>query len=125
MATFPSLVPATRSYSLGEFPVSIETGFGGGNVRFLHNTNSSGVVLDLTFTALTQENAKLIRDHYRGQDGTHVAFDLPVSLWQGQSSASNIVSSAVLWRYAQSPTEDHLEIGRITMTIQLISLLPL
>lgn len=123
MATFPALAPSTRSYSFGEYPVTTEAGFGGGSVRFLHNTTPNGITLDLTFNALTQANAALIRDHYRGQDGTHVSFELPDKVWIGQSSASNITASTTYWRYAQPPSEEHLEIGHITIAVQLVAVL--
>ena len=61
---------------MGVFPITVETGFGGGSTRFLHGTTNSGHTLNLGFKNLTQSEAGLIRTHYRLQDGGHVAGDV-------------------------------------------------
>lgn len=123
MATFPALQPASRRYSMGQFPVTIERGFGGGNIRFLHGTTSSSHTLELGFVFLTESEAKLIRDHYRGQDGSHVAFALSPEAWAGHSSMTDLVPTTTQWRYADAPQETHRDAGFIDVTISLISVI--
>jgi hypothetical protein len=123
MANFPSLVPASRSYNFGQYPVTVETGFAGGNVRFLHGSNQFNIELGLRFNALTQANAKLIREHYRGQNAGYLSFQLPATIWSGFSSASAFVPTATLWKYAAFPEEEHLQSGPINVTVQLVSVI--
>jgi len=91
MATFPALKPATRRYSMGVFPVTEERGFGGGSIRFRHGSTAYGHTLELGFVALTQAQAKLIRDHYREQQGGYRSFQLSTYAWAGHASFTDLV----------------------------------
>lgn len=122
MAAFPSLVPSSRSYSFPEYPVTVEPAFAGGHIRFLHSSTPNGITMKLSFAALTQANAKLIRDHYRGQNGTFASFTLPAEIWTGYTSAGAITATTTSWRYLTAPTENHAAIGRITVDVELVSL---
>jgi len=121
MATFPALKASSRSYSMGVFPVTEEKGFGGGSIRFKHGNTSYGHVLDLGFLALTQAQAKLIRDHYRAQHGGHIPFALSTEVWAGHSSATSLVPSTMVWRYASPPEEVHDTRGFVDVSLSLIS----
>lgn len=123
MATFPSLRPASRRYSMGMFPVTTETGFGGGNVRFLHGSTSSGHTLELGYENLTQTEAALIRTHYRAQDGSHQAFALSTDAWAGHSSMTDLVPATTLWCYETAPEETHKSGGFVDMTVSLHSVI--
>lgn len=122
MADFPGFIPASRSYSFAEYPITVETGFGGGNIRFLHNSSPNGLVLDLTFNALSRDKAQQIRDHYRTQDGTFKPFYIPAVVWTGLSNKENVAPVTTFWRYAEPPSEEHLEIGNITVSVKLLSI---
>lgn len=121
MASFPALRPAARRYSMGVYPVSEERGFGGGSVRFLHGTTNSGHSLELEFVLLTAAEAKLLRDHYRLQQGGFLPFDLGADAWAGHTSATDLVPSTTLWRYENPPEETHRNGGLVDVTIQLSS----
>ena len=121
MATFPALEPATRRYSMGTFPITEEKGFGGGSVRFKHGTTAYGHNLELGFTALTQAEAKLLRDHYREQQGGYIAFPLSTQAWAGHTSFTDLVPLSTHWRYASQPQEDHLSAGYVNVQITLVS----
>ena len=121
MATFPALEPATRRYSMGTFPVTEEKGFGGGSVRFRHGTTAYSHILELSFAALTQAQAKLLRDHYREQQGGYIAFPLSTEAWVGHTSFTDLVPTSTHWRYAAQPQEDHLSAGYVNVSISLIS----
>lgn len=121
MATFPALEPATRRYSMGAFPITEEKGFGGGSVRFKHGTTAYGHNLELGFAALTQAEAKLLRDHYREQQGGYIAFPLSAQAWAGHTSFTDLVPLSTHWRYASQPQEDHLSAGYVNVQITLVS----
>jgi hypothetical protein len=121
MATFPALKPATRRYSMGVYPVTEERGFGGGSVRFNHGTTPHGHTLELGFTALTAAQAKLLRDHYRGQQGGYVSFPLSTEAWAGHTSFTDLVPATTYWRYASAPEETHRTGGYVDVSIALLS----
>jgi hypothetical protein len=107
MASFPAIRPARRRYGFGLFPVTTESGFGGGSVRFLHGDTRYGVNLELGYEVITQSEAQQIRDHYRGQSGGARSFLLPDVIWSGHSSPTNIVPAGTAWVYAEQPNETH------------------
>jgi hypothetical protein len=121
MATFPALKPATRRYSMGVFPVTEERGFGGGSIRFRHGSTAYGHTLELNFTALSQAQTKLIRDHYREQQGGYRSFQLSNEAWAGHASYTDLVPLTTYWRYSTFPTEQHRANGYADVSIALIS----
>jgi len=121
MATFPALKPATRRYSMGVFPVTEERGFGGGSIRFRHGSTAYGHTLELGFVALTQAQAKLIRDHYREQQGGYRSFQLSTYAWAGHASFTDLVPSTTYWCYNAVPTEQHLDNRYVDISVSLIS----
>jgi hypothetical protein len=121
MATFPALPPVGRSYSFGRFPLTTQSGLGGNQIKFLHSDEKSGVAMTLTYENLTQTEMASIRDHYRGQDGTFVAFLLPDQIWAGHSSVSNIVPAGTGWRYVSPPEETQKTGGYVDATVSLVA----
>jgi len=107
MASFPAIRPSQRRYGFGLFPVTAESGFNGGSVRFLHGTSRYGIELELGYEYLSEVEAQLIRDHYRSRDGGHRSFMLPNLIWAGHSDPANIVPLGTSWVYASEPEETH------------------
>lgn len=123
MTAFPALRPATRRYSFGVFPVTEERGFGGGSVRFLHSSTSSAHDLELGFQLLTQAEAKLLRDHYRGQQGGFLPFSLSAEAWAGHTSQTDLVPTTTQWLYADQPEETHRSGGWVDVSVRLRSVI--
>lgn len=123
MASFPPLRPASRRYNFGVFPVSEERGFGGGSVRFLHGGTSSAHDLELGFELLTQTEAKLLRDHYRTQQGGFQPFSLSPEAWAGHTSQTDLVPSTTLWAYDGQPEETHRGGGWVDVSVRLRSVI--
>jgi hypothetical protein len=121
MAVFPSLKPATRRYSMGVFPVTEERGFGGGSIRFRHGSTAYGHNLELGFVALTQAQAKLLRDHYRDQQGGYRSFPLSSEAWAGHTSFTDLVPAATVWRYSAVPEEQHRPGGYVDVAVSMMS----
>lgn len=120
---FPSLAPVTRRYSMGIFPVTTESGFGGGSIRFLHGSTSSGHTLELGYENLTATEASLIREHYRLRDGTHQSFLLSAEAWAGHTSATDLVPTTTRWKYAGPPEETHKRGGLVDVAVSLLSVI--
>lgn len=117
MADFPALAPVARRYSFGALPVTIEPG----GVRFLHDTQRSGCSLELQYQALTQAEAQLLRNHYRGQDGSHGSFELSAEAWAGHTSMTDLVPAGTRWVYASVPEEQQLRGGLVDISVALRS----
>lgn len=120
MATFPALTPNSRSVSLGNFPGERFEGVSGVGVNFLFsNTDLVNQSLVLEYVSITEAQQKLITDHFLGQEGSVIPFDLPSAVWSGYSTVP-VSSSDYQWRYAEA-----LEInaggvtGRFNVTVAL------
>jgi hypothetical protein len=123
MASFPAVRPSIRRYGFGLFPVTTETGFGGGSVRFLHGDTSYGINLELIYETISESRTQQIRDHYRGQHGGARSFLLPNVIWAGHSSPDNIVPLGTAWVYAAEPAETHLSGLLFDVTVRLLQVI--
>jgi hypothetical protein len=123
MAAFTAIVPSTRRYGFGLFPVTTETGFGGGSVRFLHGDTRYGVNLELVYETIDQDQAQEIRNHYRGQHGGARSFLLPNVIWAGHSDPANIVPLGTAWVYAAEPAETHRSGLLFDVTVRLLQVI--
>jgi hypothetical protein len=101
MATFPSLEPTTRSLTYGDYPQLTHAAASGANVRFLMGTDRLKQRLQITYEYLTEAEATLLLDHYEGQEGGLIPFDLSSQVWSGYTSAP-VSSSDYQWRYSKS-----------------------
>lgn len=121
MATFPALQPLARSYNLGAHPVSDVVAPNADLVRFIHDAIAHGVPLALEFPAITQAEADQIRDHYLGQRGRAVSFDIPADLWLTHTDTDDVVPAGQLWRYASPPGRKARDGGLYDVSVALIS----
>lgn len=121
VAQYPSLVPARRSYDVGNYAVTRQENLGGGAIKFLHSDYSHGLGMTLEYEYLTQVEMIRIRDHYRSQDGSMVPFLLPDEIWAGHSSVVNIVPAGTRWRYQEPPEEQHLRGGLVNVSVALMT----
>lgn len=121
MATFPALEPLTRSYSFGQYPVTEESAFVGGAVRFLHGSTPSSHTLTLGYSNITDAQAALLRAHYRTQQGGYLSFSLSPEAWLGHTSATDLVPATTLWRYSSPLNETHKSGGLFDVSVELIS----
>lgn len=101
MANFPSIEPASRALTFGDYPQLTYTSISGGDVRFLQGTKRITQVLSLGYQYLSEANTQLILDHYAGQEGTLIAFDLPAIIWLGYTTPP-VSSVDYQWRYASA-----------------------
>lgn len=123
MATFPSLAPSTRSLTLGDIPQQIYVGSSGGDVRFKQGSDYLSQRLSLGFEYLTESEAQQIIDHYAGQEGSVIAFDVSSAIWGGYTTPP-VSSSDYQWRYVSaldvsiaSPTRYNINVELETVPI--------
>lgn len=119
MAAFPELEPATRSYDFGLFPLTEQPSLSAGIVRFRHSVTPQNYQLTLGYTALTDAEAALIREHYQGQGGGYRSFQLPPIIWRGHTFSGNIVPTNTRWRYIDAPEEEHRSAGYVNVSVTL------
>jgi hypothetical protein len=119
MATFPALEPATRSYNFGLFPLTEEPSISAGIVRFRHSVTPQNYQLTLGYTALTDAEASLIRQHFQFQGGGYRSFQLPPIIWLGHTFSGNVVPYNTRWRYTEAPEEEHFSVGYVNVTVTL------
>jgi hypothetical protein len=119
MATFPELEPATRAYDFGIFPLTEQPSLSAGIVRFRHSATPQNYQLTLGYTALTDAEANLIRQHFQGQGGGYRSFQLPPIIWLGHTFSGNVVPTNTRWRYTAAPEEEHFSVGYVTVTVTL------
>jgi hypothetical protein len=119
MATFPELEPATRSYDFGLFPLTEQPSLSAGIVRFRHSVTPQNYQLTLGYTALTDAEASLIREHFQVQGGGYRSFQLPPIVWRGHTFSGNVVPTNTRWRYIEAPEEEHFSAGYVNVTVTL------
>lgn len=118
MATFPSLAPRTRSLTLGDIPQQVYSGSSGGEVRFKQGSSYIAQQLTLGYEYLTELEAQQILDHYAGQQGSMVPFDVSAAVWGGYTTPP-VSSASYQWRYVASPDVDVASPKRYNLTIEL------
>lgn len=119
MATFPELEPATRAYNFGLFPLTEQPSLSAGIVRFRHSTTPQNYQLTLGYTALTDAEATLIREHFQGQGGGYRSFQLPPIIWVNHTFTGNVAPTNTRWRYIEAPEEEHRSAGYVNVTVTL------
>ena len=118
MATFPALAPRTRSLTLGDIPQQVYSGSSGGDVRFKQGSSYIAQQLTLGYEYLTESEAQQILDHYAGQQGSLLPFDLSAAVWGGYTTPP-VSSVAYQWRYIASPDIEIASPKRYNLNIEL------
>ena len=60
---FPTLIPTSRQFDAGDFPVKTYKAQSGAEVRILYGTDRTSMTLSLSFANITDANAQLFIDH--------------------------------------------------------------
>ena len=118
MATFPSLAPRSRSLSLGDIPQQVYKGTSGGEVRFKQGSDYIAQQLTLGYEYLTESEAQQILDHYAGQEGSLIPFDVSAAVWGGYSTPP-VSSLDYQWRYTGPASVDIAAPRRYNITVEL------
>jgi hypothetical protein len=124
MANFPSLKPATRTFTPGRHPHSEIPTLSGLQTR----VRTSNVLLEqrlrLTFAALTEAEMLSIRSHYIGQQGRFISFFIPNDLLSGMSTPASFTPTGYSWTYATPPQITDVACGRYDVAVELATAPP-
>ena len=103
MATFPTLIPSSRTFTPGRHPHSEIPTLKGLQSR----VRTSNVILDqqlrLSFLGLTESEMLSVRSHYVGQRGRFLSFTIPDSLLSGMTTPAYFTPAGYSWIYVKSP----------------------
>ena len=131
---FPNIVPSSRQFVSGDYPISRYTAVNGVEVRILRGSNRTGMQLQLTYAAITDQEAELFINHYAQQFGTFSIFQLvgpggdrydvgAKGGWGGDPGSLGAVGQDNEWRYAQPVQITGVYPGVSNVTVSLIGVL--
>lgn len=136
MATFPSIVPTSRSYQPGDWPIKRFTSQNGSEVRILRGNSRLNSQLDLTYDNIPDTYADQFLAHYREVQGTFRTWSLPAAGagktftdalegWGGSSIDDGATTApyGMAWRYAEPPQITQVKKGISNVRIRLIGVL--
>lgn len=128
---FPLLVPTSRSFEPGDYPVKTFKAQNGKEHRILYGSNRTNMKLSLSYANITDANAELFLDHYdevQGTFGTFVVGGFDVSSggkagWEGNKDVLGAQSQGNNYRYESPPQMVQVRPGISTVTVNLIGVL--
>jgi hypothetical protein len=110
MATFPELIPSSRTYLPGAYPHTAHRVYDGSEVRVRHSSGVLGVRLRLFFPALTTVELLLVIAHYNGKQGRFLPFAIPDELLSGTTTPADFTPVGHQWRYAAKPSVEDISV---------------
>ena len=124
---FPALVPTSRSFESGNYPVKTFTAQNGKEHRILYGSNRTNMKLSLSYANITDANAELFLDHYDEVQGTFQTFSVGQEAgkggWKGNQDAIGAVTHGNNYRYEGAPQLVQVRPGISTVTVNLIGVL--
>ena len=124
---FPSLVPSSRQFDAGDWPVRSYKAMDGFEIRLLYGSKRTGMKLSLVYQAIQDQQAESFLDHYRSVQGTFQSFTFPDSApkggWSGSPEAIGASNWNNKWRYEGPPQIQQLRPGVSTVSVNLLGVL--
>lgn len=122
---FPQLVPSSRSFDAGDYPVKTFKAQSGAEVRILYGNKRTGMTLELSYNNITDGQAQAFIEHYDEVNGSFGTFSLPLEAKTGWTGATGTldVPAGNAWRYESAPQITSVKPGRSTVQVQLIGVL--
>jgi len=124
---FPLLVPTSRSFDAGDYPIKTFKSQNGAETRILYGSNRTNMKLSLSYANITDANAELFLDHYDEMKGTFTTFpvgqDTGKGGWKGNSDAIGANSHGNEYRYESAPQLTQVRPGVSTVTVSLIGVI--
>ncbi len=130
-ATADYLVPSSRTFESGDYPVKTYKAQSGAEHRILYGSNRTNMKLSLTYANIRDVDAELFLDHYDTVQGTFQTFVLgningfnPTrGGWEGNKDALGAGEQSNSYRYEGPPQVVQVASGRSTVTVNLIGVL--
>lgn len=128
MAFPTSLEPTSRSYSPGDYPVKSYNANSGAEFRILYGSSPFNMILDLSYSNVTDAEADQFLTHYYEMQGTFQTFEIPSTAstfagWTGGADSLNRASSGAVWRYSEPPRQETVRPGVSNVSVRLVGVL--
>lgn len=128
---FPTIVPTSRNFNAGDWPVKTFRTQAGTESRILYGSQRTGQTLELSYQNVTDATAELFLDHYNEVRGTYGTFGLgdivagqgARSGWGGNYDALGAFTSGGAYRYDGPPQVDAVKPGISNVSIKLVAVL--
>ena len=123
---FPDLVPTSRSFESGDYPVKTFKAQNGSEVRILYGDKRTNMKLSLSYANITDAEAEQFLDHYDEVQGTFKTFtlsELARGGWTGNKDALGAQTHGNDYRYEKPPQQVQVRPGISTVTVNLIGVL--
>jgi hypothetical protein len=125
---FPSLVPTSRLFESGDYPVKTYKAQNGKEHRILYGSNRTGMRLSLTYANIEDASAELFLDHFDEVQGTFQTFTIGDENqarggWKGNKDALGAQMHGNNYRYEGPPQLAQVAPGFSTVTVNLIGVL--
>tara|TARA_R110001592_G_scaffold261190_2_gene525997 strand:- start:1732 stop:2238 length:507 start_codon:yes stop_codon:yes gene_type:complete len=118
MSVFPTIAPNSVDYDFGVAQVSEYEAFGLGPIIFRHTNSINNQKFSLKYQGLNQASIILLRNHYVNNSGTAGQFTVPAEAF----GDIDLIDATAIYRYEQTPTEEHAGAGLYNITISLRAL---
>ena len=125
MTAFPSIVPTSRAYSAGDWPVKAYNAMDGVEVRIMYGSRRFGHGFELTYENIPDAVAEQFLQHYFEQQGTYKTFAVASEVSKGWEGSSDFFNAGVRtqYRYAGPPKQSSVYPGVSTIQLQLVATL--
>ena len=125
---FPSLVPSSRTFESGDYPIKTFKAQNGKEHRILYGSNRTNMKLSLSYANIPDVDAELFLDHFDEMRGTFETFfigglDASRGGWKGDKDALGAGSHGNSYRYENPPQVRQVAPGFSTVTVNLIGVL--
>jgi hypothetical protein len=123
---YPSLVPTSRSFDAGSYPIKSFKAQNGAEARILYGSRRTNMKLSLSYVNVADANAELFLDHYDKMKGTFTTFTFPRGAkagWEGDKDAIGSIAHGNAYRYESPPQVTQVRPGISTVTVNLIGVI--
>ena len=119
---FPGLVPTSRSFDPGDFPIKTYNAQNGAEVRIKYGNRRINRKLQLTYANVTDTEIVKFIDHYADAGGTLNTFEVPLTMFDGWEGGKDRLTPGgpLAYRYAKPPVMTQVAKGRSTVTVDLV-----
>ena len=122
---FPTLIPSSRQFDPGNWPVKSYNAQNGTEIRLLYGSQRFNLQINLSYTHVPDVDAEAFLAHYFGQNGTFRAFNFTTAEataifggWKG-TPAALLAPAGVEWRYDAPPKIDAVVPGISSVSVSL------
>jgi hypothetical protein len=123
--SFPTLIPNSRNFDPGNWPVKSYNAQNGTEIRLLYGNTRFNLQLGLTYSNISDQQAEAFLTHYINQTGTFKAFNFTTEEaaavfggWSGTPAALR-EPAGVEWRYEGPPKIEAVVPGVSTVSVIL------